>query len=71
MKKKEIKFTANLQDESGVELIRQDMEKIQELNPGFMPPMLVKPLEPLVGAAPKRMEAKTVLSMPIKKDKKE
>ncbi len=71
MKKKEIKFYANLHEDAGAELLNQDAKKIQELTPGFMPPLVVKPLETIVGTAPRRMEAKTFLSMPIKKDKKE
>ncbi len=71
MKRKEIKFTANLQEESGQELLRQDTEKIRELNPGFQPPMLVSPLDSLMGKPPRPIEGKTFLSMPIKKEKKE
>ena len=71
MKKKEIKFTANFHEDAGAQLIRQDAEKIQELTPGFAPPLIVKPLETLENSAPRKMEAKTFLSMPIKKDKKE
>ena len=71
MKRKEIKFTANLHDDSGQELLRQDIEKIQELTPGFQPPMLIVPLDPIVQKPLAPVEGKTFLQMPIKKEKKE
>lgn len=72
MKKKEFKFTANLQEDAAIELIASDAQKIQEITPGFQPPLLVKPMDSAGEFNSSRhTEAKTFLSMPLKKEKKD
>ncbi len=71
MKKKEFNFTANLQEDAARELIATDVQKIQEITPGFQAPVLVKPMDSVGEVGPKHLEAKTFLRMPIKKEKKE
>lgn len=71
MKKKELKFTTNLQDQAGLELIKQDVERIREITPGFQPPVQISPVEDLAGPFLKPIEGKTILQMPLKKEKKE
>jgi len=72
MKRKEFNFTANLQEDAARDLIAADVQKIQEVTPGFVPPLLIKPIGQMGEASPpKHLEAKTFLQMPLKKEKKE
>ena len=70
MKRKELKFMANLYDGPAHELLKHDIEKIQELNPGFQAPLIIAPLETRMHKPVAPIRGKTNLSMPIKKEKK-
>ncbi len=69
MKKKELKFTANFQEDFAKEVMEQDAKTINEITPGFqLPPRIELPGQ---DNSIKRIEAKTMLSMPLKKKKDE
>jgi hypothetical protein len=71
MEKKEIRFTAGMQGEAGLELMKKDVERIQEITPGFQPPMQVTPAEKLQGLSLKPITGQPILRMPMKKEKME
>ena len=69
MKKKELRFTANFQEDSAREIMEQDAKTINEVTPGFLlPPKIELPGQ---DNSIKRIECKTMLSMPFMKKKKE
>ncbi|MCP4648424.1 MAG: hypothetical protein GY852_11960 [bacterium] len=69
MKKKELRFTANFQDDNARELMEQDARTINEVTPGFLlPPKIELPGQ---DNTIKRIEGKTMLSAPFLKKKKD
>lgn len=69
MKKREFRFTANFQEDFAHELMEQDAKAINEVTPGFLlPPRLELPGQ---DNTIKRIEGKTMLSMPFMKKKDE
>lgn len=71
MELKERKLPASFQGSPGYEIMKEDGERIMRLVPGFQPPMPVRHPEELV-SAPHGMELKEpVLSLPMKKEKRE
>ncbi len=69
MNKKELRFTANFQEDFAHELMEQDAKAINEVTPGFLlPPKLELPGQ---DNTIKRIEGRTMLSMPFMKKKKE
>jgi hypothetical protein len=69
MEKKNLKFTANFQEDFAHEVMEQDAKAINEVTPGFiLPPRLELPgHENTI----KRIEGKTMLSAPFMKKKDE
>ena len=69
MKKKELRFTANFQDDTARELMEQDAKTINEVTPGFqLPPKIELPGQ---DNTIKPIEGRTMLSKPFMKKKKE
>ena len=69
MKKKELKFTANFQDDFAREVMEQDVKTINEVTPGYqLPPKIELPGQ---DNSIKPIEGKPMLSMPLKKKKDE
>ncbi len=71
MKKLNIRFSAQMPVDGGAELLRHDVEQIKAITPTFVSPPIISRPEVLHNRAPAGIEAKTFLSMPIKKGKKE
>lgn len=69
MKKKELRFTANFQEDFAYEVMKQDAKTINEITPGFQLPLRIE--LPGQDNSIKLIEAKTMLSMPLKKKKDE
>ena len=67
MNKKELKFTANFQEDFAHEVMERDARLINEVTPGFqVPPKIELPGQ---DNSIKQIEAKTLLSMPPMKKK--
>ena len=69
MKKRELRFTANFQEDFAYEVMAQDAKMINEVTPGFqLPPKIELPGQ---DNTIKRIEGITLLSAPFIKKKKE
>ena len=69
MKKKELKFSANFQDDFAREVMEQDAKLINEVTPGFqLPPKIELPSQ---DNSIKPIEGKTMLTPPALMKKKE
>ena len=69
MKKKEFRPLLAFREDFAWEVMEQDAEKIRQLAPGFQLPLRAE-LPPHAGPL-NQVEGKTMLSMPLKKEKKD
>ena len=70
MKKKELRFTANFQEDNAREVMEQDAKLINEVTPGFLLPPKIE-LPGNQDNTIKPIEGKTLLSKPFLKKKKD